>query len=34
MASLASALIKVTEFAELEARLSILEKKLNGGDKR
>jgi len=33
MASLASALIKVTEFAELEARLSILEKRLNGGDK-
>lgn len=34
MAAVASALIKVTEFAELEARLSILEKKLNGGDKR
>ena len=33
MASLASALIKVTEFAELEARLSILEKRLNGGNK-
>ena len=33
MASLASALVKVTEFAELEARLTILEKTLNGGMK-
>jgi hypothetical protein len=33
MASLASALIKVTEFAELEARLTSLEKRLNGGKK-
>ncbi len=31
MAALASALIKVTEFAEVEARLTALEERLNGG---